>query len=416
MSLTPIHHTFGPLADWRQCLRALGLILLPWRLLYGRAPRALTRELSRAFQAEAILFASGREGLYALLKVLNLPKGSEVIVQAYTCVVVPNAIHRAGCTPVYAEIERDTLNLDVRALEALITPRTRAIICQHTFGIPADAHAIRKICSDRGLLFIEDCAHVLPDAKGPNGIGMHGDFALLSFGRDKAISGVSGGAMLSRKPDVTAALQSLLLHAPHLPFLVMLRLMLYPLLYTIARPLYGLGLGKALLAASRKLHLLLPIVDDDEKIGRMSGQIHRLPNACAALALAQWRRLQAINDHRRMLTRLYLEKLRDASGPYIPKSITADLPLQKFPIFVSRANAIRKHLKKRNIHLDDGWTGCVVCPASVTIEESGYRSGTDPVAEEVCEGILSLPTHPGMTMKQARRLVEEALLPLSNSL
>jgi dTDP-4-amino-4,6-dideoxygalactose transaminase len=85
--------------------------------------------------------------------------------------------------------------------------------------------------------------------------------------------------------------------------------------------------------------------------------------------------------------------------------ISADLPLQKFPMFVKNADSIRKKLKRSNIHLDDGWTGCVVCPPSVDKKNAGYSTGSDPRAEEIAEQILSLPTHPTMTLRQARKLM-----------
>ncbi len=373
------------------------------------AREELRSSLATSGKGDASLFASGREGLLALLRACEFPTGSEVIVQAYTCVVVPNAIHAAKLTTIYADIEKETLNIDPSSLESIITPRTKAVICQHTFGIPADVQKIREICDKNGLMLIEDCAHVLPDALGPEEIMSLGDAMLLSFGRDKAISGVSGGAIICRKETVSHRLQKLEKSAIPLPPSTIRRLLLYPIFYGLARPLMGLGLGKALLTLLRQLRLLVPIVTAQEKEGRQDATLHQMPEACAILALQQWKKLQKINDHRRSLTRYYLEASAQIGWPVL-HGVRSDLPLQKYPMFVRDAEGIRRALKKKNIHLHDGWTGCVVCPASADQGKTGYCEGNDRNAEEVAEEILSLPTHPGMTEEDTKRLVS-ALTP-----
>src|SRR3989339_385007 len=404
--LHPIHHTFAPHVNAAAVLRALGLLLQPWRWRNGPEREQLRAEIARRYGGDTVLFASGREALAALLKSLKGAPRGEVIVQAYTCVVVPNAIQAAGCVPVYADIERETLNLDLADTERRITPATQAIICQHTFGIPADTHRLRSLCDRYGIVLIEDCAHIMPDEHGPSSIGKDGDFLLFSFGRDKAISGITGGALVSRRPDVSVRLRAEEGAAAPLSLFKIKRLLFYPLVDAVARPLYGCGLGKVLLKLARTIGALVPILTASEKRGTMSSTFHALPNACASLALAELQRLREINDHRRTLTALYLSELLKSHIPHssIPKSIHPALPLQKFPLFVHGAEAIRRTLKKRNIHLNDGWTGCVVCPAGTALDEVSYKKGLDPEAEKACEQILSLPTHPTMTEKDAKRL------------
>jgi dTDP-4-amino-4,6-dideoxygalactose transaminase len=229
---------------------------------------------------------------------------------------------------------------------------------------------------------------------------------LLSFGRDKAISGVTGGAIVSHRIDVSNKLQILTRHMTDLRYFTIRKLLVYPLLYGIARPFYGLGLGKAFLKLCSILGLLMPIVTKDEKTGTQAKTFHHLPNACAALALSQLTKLQQINDHRRMLTRFYIEQCGEHGWPVL-HGIRDDLPLQKFPMFLPGAERIRQQLKKQNIHLHDGWTGCVICPNSVDPSSLGYQDGDDPRAEEVCDQLFSLPTHPLTTMKDAQYLVDE---------
>lgn len=409
MIFRPIHHTFAPLADRRFCLRALRLLLQPWLWKNGLAVQELRDALRSMFNADVSLFSSGRDGLLALLQAMNIGHGDEILVQAYTCVVVPNAIIAAGAVPIFADIEKETLSLDPDDVRRKITSKTKAILCQHTFGIPAPLDELRAICDENRIPLIEDCAHIIADSAGPSGVGITGDFVLLSFGRDKAISGVTGGAIVSHRTDVSNRLQKIEESATHYPLLTIFRLLLYPLLYAVARPFYGLWIGKAFLKLCSLLRFLPSIVTHQEKLGRQSPTLHRLPNACAALALSQLQRLRQINDHRRMLTRFYLEQCAQHGWPVL-HGIASDLPLQKFPMFVPGAEKIRQSLKKKNIHLHDGWTGCVICPSAVDPAACGYKDGDDPRAEEICEQILCLPTHPITTVHDARQLI--AALPV----
>lgn len=403
--LKPMHHTFGPHVDWRYCLQALALLLRPWKWKRGKETENFRKALTEKFSADAFLFSSGREGLLALFRSLNIGAGEEIIIQGYTCTALPNAIHGAGGVPIYADIARETLNLDIEAVRQAITSRTRVVICQHTFGIPSDVTALRALCNEHDLVLIEDCAHIIPDETGPAEIGKYGDFILLSFGRDKAISGIAGGAILSQKEDVSVALKREEEKATDFSLFTIKRLLFYPLFYSIARPLYGLFIGKVFLFLMRKIKLLIPVVTDEEKEGSVSPILHRIPNACAALALRELGRLKQINDHRRRLTRFYLEEGSKKGWPVL-EGVSSDLPLQKFPLFVMNAAGIRSTLKKKNIHLDDGWTGCVVCPPGINMDAMNYEPGSDPDAEAAAEMILSLPTHPTMSLEQARKLAK----------
>ncbi len=403
MFSSPIHHTFGPHATLPYALRSLGLLVQPWKWNHGNEQEGLRKALQESLHGDVVLFASGREALLALLRTLHLKSGEEVIIQGYTCVVVPNAIHAAGAVPVYADIDGDTLNLDCDDVERRITPRTRAVITQHTFGIPADLARLRSICDKHNVLLVEDCAHVLPhDPSSP--IARTGDFTLLSFGRDKAMSGVSGGAAIARKADAATNLSAMASAAAELPRSVIVRYLLYPLIYRKARTLYAIGLGRAYLALCKRLHVLVPILSSQEKCGNMPPLLSKCPNACAALALHSWKSLAKTNAHRRTLTEFYMQECH-AHGWNIIPGITKDLALQKFPLFFPHAEEMRRMLKGYTIHLDDGWTGCVVCPRSVEPTDAGYSAGNDPDAEIACEQILSLPTHPTMTLRQAKRLI-----------
>ena len=414
MIFHPIHHTFAPHVDAAYAWAALRLLFKPWKWQKGKETDELRAALTRHFQADSILFASGREALLALLQTMNVGKGDEVVIQSFTCLVVPNAIAASGATPIYADIDPETLNLTPETVERVISNRTKAVICQHTFGIPADTERLRDLCDQYELPIIEDCAHIIPDTEGPKEIGKYGDYLILSFGRDKAISGITGGALVIKnvachgepvEPSRGAILRRAQDDTYPFSHVRILRLLLYPILYFIARPFYSLGIGKILLWLAAKAGLLVPIVTKKEKEGQMDTTLHAIPNACAALALTQFRKLQQINDHRRMLTKFYLQACKDREWRGLD-GITEDLPIQKFPLFPSPtesplpagegqgerlASRIRTLLKRRNIHISDGWTGCTICP---------------PSAEGMATSILSLPTHPTMSLVQAHTIID----------
>ncbi len=334
---------------------------------------------------------------------MEAPTASEIIIQGYTCIALPNAIHAAGYTPVFVDIDPNTLNMDPTAVSAKITSRTKAIICQHTFGILADTKKLREIADKHKILLIEDCAHVLPDVTGPKQIGVHADALMLSFGRDKAASGIAGGAIVSKHDNLTGALQQEESAASELGLLTVLRLLLYPLIYAIGKPLYGIGIGKLWLWLCGKFGLLVPVLTSKEKSGYQGTKLHRIPNACAALVAKEFKEFHTINNHRRLLTNLYADVAKKQNWK-MPSGMTRDDPLQKFPLFVQNADAIRKKLKTKNIYLNDGWTAAAICPHTVEQESAGYIEGSCPHAERAAREILSLPTHPTMTMKQAQYL------------
>jgi dTDP-4-amino-4,6-dideoxygalactose transaminase len=247
----------------------------------------------------------------------------------------------------------------------------------------------------------------LPDRNGPKEIGVHFDAMILSFGRDKAISGISGGAVIVKNPATSSVLQNIEADAVLHTWWEVAKLLEYATrMHSIVRPLSFCGLQKPLIKMLNLLGLFVPVVTDDEKNGHMSPILHKIPNACASLALVSLKNLQSINDHRRALTKLYLDEGKKRNWPIL-SGITDDLPMQKFPLFVKNAKKIREELKKKNIHLDDGWTGCVICPESCDASAAGYENGDDPNAQMVGEQILSLPTHPTMTERQAKWLIQE---------
>ena len=113
---------------------------------------------------EIFTFWKGRVALYAILKALEIGPGDGVILPGYTCMVVPRAVAFAGAHPLYADVDGQSYNVTQDSLEATWRAsrgiRPRAIIIQHTYGIPVEAAPILEWARQEGLAVIEDCAHV----------------------------------------------------------------------------------------------------------------------------------------------------------------------------------------------------------------------------------------------------------------
>lgn len=147
---------------------------------------------------ETALFSSCMAGLMAAFPVLDITKG-EVITTPFTFVATANAIHWNNLTPVFVDIDPNTLNIDPSKIEAAITPKTKAILAVHCYGRPCDVEAIARIAKKHDLKVIYDAAHVFGVEDEGGGLARHGDLSVLSFHATKVFHTFEGGAMIA--PD-----------------------------------------------------------------------------------------------------------------------------------------------------------------------------------------------------------------------
>ena len=162
---------------------------------------------------DAVAVSSGTAGLHLALLALGIGEGDEVIVPSFAFIAVANAVLQVRAAPVFAEIDPATLNVDPASVERAVTPRTRAILAVHTFGVPAEIDALRAIVSRHNLYLIEDACEAIGAQFGdhPNlrRVGSFGDLAVLGFYPNKQLTTGEGGAVLSRNPGHAARLRSL---------------------------------------------------------------------------------------------------------------------------------------------------------------------------------------------------------------
>ena len=160
----------------------------------------LKRYLGEKYNGEAILCKNGRSALtLALMAYFN--KGEKILVNGFTCYAVYEAVKAAGLIPVFVDISQNDLNFNVESLSKATDKDCAGIIVQNTLGNPVDIKAIERFAGENGLIIIEDLAHCVGiKYKDGREAGTVGAATALSFGKEKSIDTVSGGALVLRYP------------------------------------------------------------------------------------------------------------------------------------------------------------------------------------------------------------------------
>ena len=149
-----------------------------------------------------IAVANGSMALEAAVTALGIGTGDEVIMPAFTIISCATAIVRAGALPVVVDCEVDTWNMDVAAVEALITPRTRAIMAVHIYGLPVDMDPLMELARKHGLLVIEDAAEAIGQTCRGRPCGSFGDISVFSFYPNKLVTTGEGGMIVTDSPEL----------------------------------------------------------------------------------------------------------------------------------------------------------------------------------------------------------------------
>ncbi|MBY6218117.1 DegT/DnrJ/EryC1/StrS family aminotransferase [Qipengyuania aquimaris] len=170
--------------------------------------RRLQEELQEYLGVSHVnLVANGTLGLLLALRALGI--SGEVITTPYTFVATTNAIVLAGATPVFADIDPETLNLSPEAVEARVTDQTQAILAVHSYGIPCDVEALQTIADRHGIPIIYDAAHCFGVEVGGRSLLDYGTCSILSFHATKVFNTFEGGAVVSSNPQLNQAIGQL---------------------------------------------------------------------------------------------------------------------------------------------------------------------------------------------------------------
>ncbi len=407
MSKSPITVSLSPNTEADDVWLALKIMLQPWLWNNQEIIARVERQLSRFINHQPVVMtSSGRAALHCLLRAYGIGRGDEVMTQAFTCLAVPASVRQAGAAPVYADTVPRTYNLDPVDVRRKVTGRTRAIIVQHTFGIPGPVDELRRIASRNNLLLLEDCAHGLGAAYKGRKVGTLGDAAFFSFGRDKTLSCVFGGAVSSADGKVIAEAKRIEEGKSSPPLIWTKQQLLHPLLLKAVLPLYfKAGTGKALLVAWQKLGFLSKAVEPREKKGEPARHLdYAFPGGLAYLLSNQLEKLDRYTARRRRAARTYLDALagRTTALP-APLGNTAPAWL-RFPLLVKDPRRLHQAARQQQILLGD-WYDSAVAPVDSDQKSLGYRTGSCPRAEEASRHVVNLPTYPRLTDEQLRRVI-----------
>ena len=350
--------------------------------------------LGQKYEGEAILTKNGRSALALALKAYFEP-GDAVIVNGFTCYAVYEAVKAARLTPIWADISSEDLNYNIKSLGAALAAACpsdnssqaaqakssrsaehiaanavpKGIIVQNSLGNPADIAAVEKFAKKHNLTIIEDLAHSA-GAKYPDGreAGTVGAAAAFSFGKDKAIDTISGGAAVLRHPYKNA------IEAPSkLPKISdTLRARFYPLFGAIAQVLSYIHLSGAWMHALVKIHWVEKSADNALDLDRKIAKFE------AKLALRQ------------------LKALKKTGGK----------PIREFYLVRDREKVLKK-LQKAGYYFGGFWYEKPVSPERY-YKKVHFPENECPVAVKTAEKIINFPTfYSKKDLKKAYKIIAE---------
>ena len=313
------------------------------------------REFSEKFGlGEAIAVNSGTSALHLGMLALGIGPGDEVLVPAFTFAASANAVALTGATPVFIDVDPETFNLDPAKIDASVTPRTKGIVVVHLYGLSANMDAILERARKYKLLVVEDCAQSHGAKYESQFVGSFGDIAAFSFYPTKNMTTGEGGMISCQSPEVAR----------------------------MSRLLRNQGMEK-------RYH------------NEVIGFNNRMTNIHAAIGRVQLRRLDKMNSHRQKIAETYKSHLRNVKLPDIPQN-----RIHVYHQFTIRVSAeLRDGLV---LHLNNIGIGAgVYYPIPLYRLPSYNLEMSLPTTEMLCQEVVSLPIHPHVSTRKAKRIAEE---------
>jgi len=350
-------------ADIRQeVLDAMTRTLESQHFILGPEVEAFEKEVRVLIgSSHAIGCASGSDALILALLALDVGRGDEVITTPFTFIASAGSIARVGAKPVFVDIDPQSYNLDPCAIEKAITPRTKAIMPVHLFGLAAEMKEIEAIASDRRIPVLEDAAQAIGARYEGRAVGSIGLMGCFSFFPSKNLGGAGDGGMVTTNDaDLADRLRVLRVHGAH-----------------------------------RKYEY------------EMLGMNSRLDALQAAILRVKLRYLERWANARRNNADRYRELFREfrldsvVTSPIAPARLTH--AYNQFTIRVNERDAMREHLQSRGIPTE------IYYPKPLHLQRAfsylGHKPGDFPVSEAASSEVISLPIYPELTEEQQRAVV-----------
>ncbi len=321
-------------------------------------------EFEAAFAAyvgvpHAVATASGSSALQVAMLALGIKAGERVVTTPFSFSATSNAIIHAGATPVFADVDHGSCNLDPHAVEVVLRGGgIRAILVVHLYGLPADMRAFRRLADRYGALLIEDCAQAHGAAVDGRRVGGLGDAAIFSFYPTKNMTTGEGGMVTTHDP-----------------------------------------------AVARRARLLVDPRGDEEYAYEVVGFNYRMTEMAAAMGLVQLAALEARNERRRENARQLTAGLRELPWLQVPEE-----PSGSRHVYHQYTVRVARHRDDLSRHLAaSGVASRVYYPKLIT-QTPAYRhrgfAGVYPNAERLIHEVLSLPVHPSLRADEVATIVE----------
>src|SRR5690554_2137418 len=341
-----------------------------------------TKEFERAFGAyvgapggTSLMLNSCTAGLHVALVALGVGPGDEVIVPTLTFAATANVVEHVGARPVLVDVLPDTLCIDPAAVEAAVTPRTKAVIPVHYAGQAADLDAIFAVAERHGLHVVEDAAHAVPTTYRGRLVGSRENLASFSFYATKNLTTAEGGA-LTGSPELLEKARVIGLHG-----------------------MSADGWKRFDKSGSWQYDVVMP------------GFKYNMTDLQAALGLRQLERLGSFHQRRREVACLYDEAFGQDERFQTP--VEADYGESSWHLYVLRLNrlpgldrdAFVEELKSRNIGFSVHYRPLHMM--SYYRDKYGYDPDAFPVAKDAFERMLSLPLHPRLTDEDVEDVIRE---------
>jgi dTDP-4-amino-4,6-dideoxygalactose transaminase len=353
-----------------ETITAVGEVLRSGWITTGPKNQAFEALLSAYFGGRPVrTFNSGTCTMEIALRIAGVKPGDEVITTPISWVATANVIIEVGATPVFADIDPVTRNIDLDKVEAAITPRTRAIIPVYLSGLPVDMDRLYAIAKKHNLRVVEDAAQALGSRWNGKPIGSFGDFVSFSFQANKNITTGEGGCLVLN------------------------------------------NLEEARLAEKYRLQGVSRSGVDGIDVDVLGGK-YNMSDIMATIGLGQMKHLDKLTAHRAMLAQHYF----DCFGDDFEEKYGAQLPVKAFgssnwhlfQIILpdngpgTRAEFMTRLQKEHNVG-----TGYHYAPIHLftMYRERGFKEGMFPVSEKIGRLTVTLPMFTAMTVADVERAV-----------
>lgn len=368
----------------------------------------LKDDLKRYFWKNCIeisTFYNARIALYQYLKSLWFQKWDEILLSAYNCVSVSNAVIQAWFMPKYVDIEKDSLGIDFNSLKNSVTEKSKVILLQHTFWIPArDTKKITKFAKEKWLVLIEDVAHSFWSEIDGKKLWLFWDAAIFSSGRDKVISSVNGWFLIENS---TNYLKNIDFHLKKPANILVLKNHYYNVFWFLSKTLYWVWpFGKIIMAFSRKLHLFPDIVSSAEFYSRERDLDYSLPNSLAYLLRKELKYINKYYKSRKKYSQLYQKNIKidflwknQKWKNYFREAYVCKTKAEKEKLI--------DYMKSKWVLLWVSWSGNNICPSKTSVSDALYTLWSCPVAEDISKKILFFPNSYILSEKQVKKVIQK---------